>query len=254
MTALVLEIDRLSIRFGGLVAVDDVSFSIARNEIVGLIGPNGAGKTTIFNSICGVIKPDDGRIRLDGRDITGLTAPLIARAGISRTFQNIRQFGELSLRENVMMGAYRSWNCSLFASMLRLPVHSRHERMAADRAERWLGELNLLSYADQAMTALPFGLQRIAELARAMAGKPRLLLLDEPAAGLNPIEKKQLSNMLRRIVVEAGCSLLLVEHDMTMVMNLVDRAVVVNFGRKIADGTPPEVGRDAAVMKAYLGA
>ncbi len=250
----ILRIENLSVRFGGLVAVNDVSFRVGAREVVGLIGPNGAGKTTIFNAICGVITPHAGTIELKERAIGGLPPMRIARAGIARTFQNVRLFGELSVRENVMMGAYRLGHCGLVGSMLRLPRHGRLEKEAAERADRWIERVGLRAHAERAATALPFGLQRVAELARAMAGDPELLLLDEPAAGLNTLEKEQLAGLLRQLVVDTRCALLIVEHDMPLVMGLVDRVVVLHFGRKIADGAPAAVARDAAVVEAYLGA
>jgi branched-chain amino acid transport system ATP-binding protein len=254
VSAPLLEIDRLSVQFGGLRAVDDVSFHVNQGEIVGLIGPNGAGKTTIFNCISGVIRPTSGVIRIRGEIASSLVPERACQLGILRTFQNVRLFGELSLRENIMMGAYRAGSCSMVSAMLRLPKHGRLERLAEERANLWMERLGLSAYANAPATALPLGLQRVAEVARAMTAEPTIVLLDEPAAGLNAVEKSRLSVILRDIAAETRCALLVVDHDMAMVMGLVERLVVVDFGKQIATGTPDEVARNAAVVDAYLGA
>jgi ABC-type branched-subunit amino acid transport system ATPase component len=254
MSARLLEVTDLSVQFGGLRAVDAVSFHVDKGEIVGLIGPNGAGKTTIFNCISGVIAPTSGSIRIRGKAATTLAPEQACALGILRTFQNVRLFGELSLRENIMMGAYRAGSCGMTSAMLRLAKHGRLERLAAERADHWMERLGLTSYAHAPATALPLGLQRVAEVARAMAAEPNIVLLDEPGAGLNTVEKKRLSGILRNIAAETQCALLVVDHDMGLVMGLVERLVVMDFGKRIAAGTPDEIVRNPAVIEAYLGA
>ena len=254
MSAALLEVDGLSVQFGGLRAVDGVSFTVDKSEIVGLIGPNGAGKTTIFNCISGVLTPTGGDVRIGGRTTRGLKPEQVCALGVTRTFQNVRLFGDLSLRENVMMGAYSAGGCGMLSAMLRLPGHHRLERLAGDRAEFWMERLGLSRFRDAPATSLPLGLQRVAEVARAMAAEPKVVLLDEPAAGLNAVEKRRLADILRAIAGDGECALLIVDHDMTLMMGLVQRLEVVDFGRRIAAGTPAEIAVDAKVIKAYLGA
>jgi branched-chain amino acid transport system ATP-binding protein len=223
-------------------------------ETVGLVGPNGAGKTTTFNAISGLLTPTDGRVMLGRRDITGHAPEQVARAGITRTFQNVRLFAELSVIENVMLGACATERCGVLSAMVRLGRHGRAERRARDRARHWIDRLGLTAYAESPAVTLPLGLQRVAEVARALVGEPQLVLLDEPAAGLNSVEKLRLSDLLRTVAQESGCALLLVEHDMPLVMGLVDRVIVLDFGRKLAEGHPATIANDPEVIRVYLGA
>lgn len=252
MTAL-LDVRDLSVHFGGLRAVDRVGFSVSPHEVVALIGPNGAGKTTIFNAVSGAQTPTSGAIRFKDYDTTGWPAVQMARAGMARTFQNVRLFSELSLLENLMMGAYVATECGIVASALRLPRHRRAEEEARAVADAWLDRLELTRYAETRAISLPFGLQRVAEIGRAMVSKPSLVLLDEPAAGLNPAEKAKLAGLLKDIAAETGAALLLIDHDMTLVMGVAQRIIVLDFGRKLAEGTPADIAANPAVIEAYMG-
>ncbi len=247
-----LKLEGVTRRFGGLVAVDDVSFEVPAEGVTAVIGPNGAGKTTLFNLISGFLPPSAGRILFEGKDITGRPPAEIAAGGLVRTFQLVKLFEDLSVLDNVKVGCHLQSKAGLFAALLR-PASARREEQAVEtRARELLAFAGLEAMADEPASALPYGRQRMLELARAMAAGPRLILLDEPAAGLNTEESAALSRIIRRIA-EDGTSVLLIEHDMTLVMNTADRVVVVDFGRKIAQGTPAEVRADPAVIAAYLG-
>ncbi len=251
MSAL-LEVQGLNRFFGGLHAVADVSFSQAEGEIKAVIGPNGAGKTTLFNLIAGSLEADSGQVRFDGQSITGLRIHEVAAAGIARTFQNIRLAPGMSVLDSVMLGRHLRSRAGFLASMLRSAGCRAEERAIRARAMELLELFGLADAAEAEAVALPFGRQRIVELARALAAEPRLLLLDEPAAGLNIRETGELALRIRGIR-GMGVTVLLVEHDMSLVMDISDSIVVLNYGRKIAEGTPREVRRNRDVIDIYLG-
>lgn len=250
----VLTVDNLTKRFGGVLAVDDFSLEIDEGEILGLIGPNGAGKSTVFNLITKFTTPDSGRIRFSERDITGLAPYQINRLGIARTFQNIRLFSGLNVRDNIMVALGESEaSYSFFEALVRLPKVSRREREMAVRAEELLDLLGIRAYAKEQPGSLPYGLQRRLEIARAMASKPRLLLLDEPAAGLNPAEVADITQVIKKLNGDLGLTVLLIEHHMDVVMPICKRIYVLNYGKTIALGTPEEIQANPEVLTAYLG-
>jgi len=250
---IVLRTEHLSIQFGGLRAVDDVNLEIRRGELYGLIGPNGAGKTTVFNLLTGVYKPTTGRILLCGEDITGKAPAEINRKGIARTFQNIRLFHNLTVIENVMVGLSNQIPCSIAESVFRLPRHRSSEREYYERALALLEVFQLAEYKDYLAANLPYGKQRKLEIARAMATNPTLLLLDEPAAGMNPSETQELMDDITFVRENFGMTILLIEHDMRLVSGICENLTVLNFGTELAKGETAKVLSDPAVVTAYLG-
>jgi branched-chain amino acid transport system ATP-binding protein len=249
----VLTVRALTKRFGGLVAVDDLSFSLKEHEILGIIGPNGAGKTTVFNLITGFAKPTSGQVFFEERDVTARRADAIARMGIARTFQNIRPFRTMTVLENVVVAAQLSHNARLVNTMLSTPGFRRQEEQIRENAHGFLRLLQLDELASAEAANLTHGMQRRLEIARALALSPKVLLLDEPAAGLNPTETHELLDVIRMVRDRYGLSVIVVEHDMGLVMNLCERLIVLNYGQLIAEGTAQEVRSNQQVIEAYLG-
>ena len=249
----VLDVRNLGIDFGGLTAVDSFNITIGPTEIAGLIGPNGAGKTTIFNLLTGVYQPTRGSVLINGIDIKGMGTHKVNKLGIARTFQNIRLFSEMTALDNVKVGMHNQIKCSFLASLLHLPSYYKAEKQANKKAMELLEFMGLADIADQKAGSLPYGVQRRLEIVRALATNPSIILLDEPAAGMNPSETAELMHQIRRIRDTFQIAIFLIEHDMNLVMNVCEAIAVVNYGRIIAKGTPEEIRENPAVIEAYLG-
>lgn len=246
-------LEDLVMQFGGLTAVSDFSVTFQPGELVGLIGPNGAGKTTVFNMITGFLNPTSGRVIFEGREVTGSAVHKITELGIARTFQNIRLFTDMTVLENVMVSFHQRLRTFFWEAMLGLPRHHKEDKRIRDRAMEFLQEMALAHLAEEKAGGLAYGQQRRLEIARALATRPRMLLLDEPAAGMNPQETNELAELVRELRDKHSLTIFLIEHDMKFVMGLCERIKVIDYGITIAEGTPAEIQANPAVIKAYLG-
>lgn len=253
MSRPILEVSGLCMRFGGLLAVNGVGLTVQEKQVVSMIGPNGAGKTTVFNCLTGFYKPTAGTILLDGEPIQGLAGHEIARKGVVRTFQNVRLFKDMTAIENLLIAQHRHINTNFLAGLFKTPAFRKSEREAMEFAAHWLEKVNLTEVANRPAGTLAYGQQRRLEIARCMMTRPRLLMLDEPAAGLNPNETEDLKQLIGVLRDEYNVTVLLIEHDMKLVMSISDHIVVINQGTPLADGTPDEIRDNPDVIKAYLG-
>ena len=248
-----LKVNNLSMRFGGLLAVDGVNITVSQGQVVSMIGPNGAGKTTVFNCLTGFYKPSGGEILLRGEPVQGLPGHQIAHKGVVRTFQNVRLFKEMTAIENLLVAQHRHLNTNLLSGLFKTPSFRRSERQSMDMASQWLERVRLTDVANRPANTLAYGQQRRLEIARCMMTRPHLLMLDEPAAGLNPRETDELEQLIAELRTQHSITVLLIEHDMKLVMSISDHIYVINQGRPLTDGTPEQVRNNPEVIKAYLG-